>query len=106
MKPLESLHDVQKLTRCMAALSRSISWLDDRGLPSFKLLKKQDKFQWTQDAQEAFEELKKYLTTLPTLVDPEPHKNLQLYVLATSNVVSTAIIIERGSRILIAKSSI
>jgi hypothetical protein len=25
MKPLESLHDVQKLTRCMAALSRSIS---------------------------------------------------------------------------------
>jgi hypothetical protein len=27
MKPLESLHDVQKLTRCMAALSRFIAWL-------------------------------------------------------------------------------
>jgi hypothetical protein len=27
---------------------------------------------------------------------PEPHDNLQLYILATSNVVSTAIIVERG----------
>jgi hypothetical protein len=40
--------------------------------------------------------LKKYLTTPPTLVAPEPHKNLLLYISATSNVVSTAIIIERG----------
>jgi hypothetical protein len=59
------------------------------------LLKKQDKFQWTQEAQESFEELNKYLTTPPTLVAQEPHKNLQLYISATSNVVSTAIIIER-----------
>jgi hypothetical protein len=62
--------------RCMAALSRFISWLGVRGLPFFKLLKKQDKFQWTQEAQEAFEDLKKYLTTTPTLVALEPHKNL------------------------------
>jgi hypothetical protein len=26
----------------------------------------------------------------------EPHKNLQLYISATSNMVSTAIVIERG----------
>jgi hypothetical protein len=44
MKPLESLHDVQKLAGCMAALSRFISRLGVRGLPFFKLLKKQDKF--------------------------------------------------------------
>jgi hypothetical protein len=43
----------------MAVLSRFISRLDVRGLPFFKLLKKQDKFQWTQEAQEAFEDLKK-----------------------------------------------
>jgi hypothetical protein len=96
MKPPESLHDVQKLTGCMAALSRFISRLGVRGLPFFKLLKKQDKFQWTQEAQEAFKDLKKYLTTPPTLVGPEPHKDLQLYISATSNVVSTTIVIERG----------
>jgi hypothetical protein len=56
MKPPESLHDVQKLTGCMAALSRFISRLGIRGLPFFKLLRKQDKFLWTQEAQDAFED--------------------------------------------------
>jgi hypothetical protein len=40
MKPPKSLHDVQKLTRCMASLSRFISQHGIRGLPFFKLLKK------------------------------------------------------------------
>jgi hypothetical protein len=40
--------------------------------------------------------LKKYLTTPPTLVGSEPHENLQLYISATSNVVSTTIVVERG----------
>jgi hypothetical protein len=39
MKPPESVHDVQKLMRCMAALSKFISQLSVRGLPFFKLLK-------------------------------------------------------------------
>jgi hypothetical protein len=40
--------------------------------------------------------LKKYLNTPLTLVAPEPHENLQLYISATRNEVSTAIIIEQG----------
>jgi hypothetical protein len=30
------------------------------------------------------------------MVAPEPHENLQHYISATSNVVSTTIIVERG----------
>jgi hypothetical protein len=30
------------------------------------------------------------------MVASEPHKNLQIYISATSNVVSTTIIVERG----------
>jgi hypothetical protein len=44
MKLPESILDIQKLMRCMAALSRYISWLGVRELPFFKLLKKHDKF--------------------------------------------------------------
>jgi hypothetical protein len=66
----ESLHDVQRLTGCMAAMSRFISRLGVRGLPFFKPLKKREKFQWTKEAQDAFKDLKKYLTTPPTLVAP------------------------------------
>jgi hypothetical protein len=50
MNPPESLHDVQKLMTCMAAFTRFISRVGVRGLPFSKLIKKQDKFQWTQEA--------------------------------------------------------
>jgi hypothetical protein len=40
-----TIKDVQKLTGCMAALNRFISRLEERQLPFFKLLKRQDKFQ-------------------------------------------------------------
>jgi hypothetical protein len=49
--PPQSLLDVQKLIGCMASLSRFISRLGIWGLPFFKLMKKQDKFQWTEEMQ-------------------------------------------------------
>jgi hypothetical protein len=54
MKPPRSKNDLMKLTGCMAALSRFISRLGDRGLPFFKLLRKSDKFEWNDDASKAF----------------------------------------------------
>jgi hypothetical protein len=46
-----TIKDVQKLTGCMAAPNRFISRLRETGLPFFKLLKCQDKFQWTEEAE-------------------------------------------------------
>jgi hypothetical protein len=48
-----------------------------------------------KEAQVTFENLKKHLTTPPTMVAPKPHKNLQLYISTTSNVVSMEIVVER-----------
>src|SRR5947207_7110335 len=64
-------------------------------MPFYKLLKKQDKFHWTPEAQQAFDELKKFLTNPPVLVLPMPEKPLLLYIAATSHVVSTAIVVEQ-----------
>jgi hypothetical protein len=47
------IKDVQKLTGCMAALNRFISKLGERELPFFKLLKHQEKFVWTPEADQA-----------------------------------------------------
>ena len=44
MKPPTYIKDVHKLIGCMAALSRFISHLGEKGLPFFKLLKAQEKF--------------------------------------------------------------
>ena len=88
--------DVQKLTGCMPALNRFISWLGEKGLPFFKLLKKLGKFEWITEADEAFQMLKEYLSTSLILTPPEKWELLLLYIVATTTVVSTAIVVERA----------
>jgi hypothetical protein len=56
-----TIKDVQKLTGCIAALNRFISRLGERGLPLFKLLKRQDKFQWMEEAERALQDMKHHL---------------------------------------------
>ncbi|GAA0143844.1 hypothetical protein LIER_04433 [Lithospermum erythrorhizon] len=48
MKPPNSYKDIQKLTRCLAALSRLISKSGEQNLPFFKNLRKvsTNKFRW------------------------------------------------------------
>jgi hypothetical protein len=87
--------DVMKVTGMMAALSRFISKLGEKGLPFFKLLKKADKFVWDDEAQKAFEALKKSLTTPPIMTPPVLKETLLLYISATTNVVSTVLVAER-----------
>jgi hypothetical protein len=86
----------------MAALSKFISRLGEKGMPFYKLLKKVDKFQWTTEAQEALEALKKFLTTPPVLKPPrrassnQSAVDLLLYISCTTYVVSIALVVERA----------
>jgi hypothetical protein len=54
MHPPKNVKDIQKLTGCMAALSRFISRLGEKGLPFFKLLKASEKFIWSVEVDAAF----------------------------------------------------
>jgi hypothetical protein len=65
MKAPTCIKDVQKLTGCMAALNRFISKLGEWGLPFFKLLKHQEKFAWTPEADQALAQLKDFLSKPP-----------------------------------------
>jgi hypothetical protein len=47
---------------CLAALSRFISRLGEKGLPLYHLLKKHERFSCTAEAQEALDKLKASLT--------------------------------------------
>jgi hypothetical protein len=91
-----TIKDVQKLTGCMAALNRFISQLGERGLPFFKLLKCQDKFQWMEEAEQALQDLKQNLQSPPVLTAPLLGEDLLLYIAATTHVVSSAIVVERS----------
>ena len=70
-------------------------------MPFYKLLKKVDKFQWSSEAQEALDALKKFLTTPPVLKPPrratptQPAEDLLLYIFCTTHVISTALVVKR-----------
>jgi hypothetical protein len=89
------IKDVQKLTGCMVALNRFILKLGEWGLPFFKLLKHQENFVWTTEANQALAQLKDFLSKPPVLTTPRKNEQLLLYLAATTHVVSTTIIVER-----------
>jgi ribonuclease HI len=80
---------------CLAALSRFISRLGEKGLPLYRLLRKAERFTWTPEAEEALGNLKALLTNAPILVPPVAGENLLIYVAATTQVVCAAVIVER-----------
>ena len=95
MKCLERLHDVQKLTGCLAALSPFTSRLGEKALPLYGLMKKSNSFEWTLEAQAAFVELKALLSTQPVLAAPNNKEPLLSYIAATGQVASTVLTMER-----------
>ena len=50
---------------------------------------------WTPKADAALQELKVLLSSVPTLVDPKPQEPLLLYLAATNQVVSAALVAQR-----------
>jgi hypothetical protein len=95
MGPIKDLKGVQRVMGCLAALSRFISRLGERGLPLYRLLRKTERFTWTPEAEEALGNLKALLTSVPILVPPAAGEALLIYVAATTQVVGAAIVVER-----------
>jgi hypothetical protein len=93
------LHDVQKLAGRVAALSGFVARLGEKALPFYALMKKSDnKFEWTEEADRAFAQLKKVLSTPPVLVAPKEKEPLLLNIAATHQVVSTVLVVERSEQ--------
>ena len=83
---------VRRLAGCVAALSRFISKSAERALPFFKVLKKAGPVKWTPEAEAALQDLRRYLSSTPILVTPKPQEPLLLYLAATNQVVSAALV--------------
>jgi hypothetical protein len=79
----------------MAAMSRFISRLGEKALPLYKLMKKSDKFVWTDEADTALKDLKRVLSTAPVLAALEDQEPMLLYMAVTNRVISIVIVVER-----------
>ena len=72
------MKEVQSLNGKVAALNRFISRATDKCLPFFYTPKKH--FEWMAECQQAFEDLKAYLSSPPLLSPSKPEKELFLYL--------------------------
>jgi hypothetical protein len=69
--------------------------LGEKALPFYAFIKHGEKFEWNEEADKAFEHLKHIISTPPVLVAPREKEPLLLYIAATSQVVSTVLVVER-----------
>jgi hypothetical protein len=100
MRPPHNLKEMQCLAGCMAALGRFIVRSGEKALPFFKLMKRTGKFEWTPEADKAFAELKRYLTSPPIMVAPTLHEPLLLYITATPRTASAVLVVERDAKVI------
>ena len=92
MKPPRNVKEVQSLNGKVAALNRFVLRATDKCLPFFRTLKKS--FEWTDECQQAFEELKAYLSAPPLLSPLQPGEELFLYLAVSPAAISAALIRE------------
>jgi hypothetical protein len=95
MGQVRNVKGIQRLMGCLMALSCFVSRLGERGLPPYKLLKKSYSFHWTDDTQKALDDLKALISKPPVLASLEPGDTLVLYVVATTQVINAALVVER-----------
>ena len=88
----KTVKEVQSLNGKVAVLNRFVSRATDKCLPFFRTLKKS--FEWTTECQQAFEDLKVYLSSLPLLSPSKPGEELFLYLAVSPAAVSFTLVRE------------
>jgi hypothetical protein len=84
----------------MAALGHFIARSEEKALPFFKLMKNTGKFEWTPEANKAFAELKRYLTSPPIMVAQTFCQPLLLYITVTPRTASAVLVTERDTKVI------
>ena len=92
MAPPRNVKEVQSLNGKIVALNRFVSRATDKCLPFFCMLKRS--FEWTAECQQAFEELKAYLSSPPLLSPSQPGVELFLYLAVSPTAISAALVRE------------
>ncbi|KAK2996329.1 hypothetical protein RJ639_026105 [Escallonia herrerae] len=87
-----------ELTGRVAALGRFMSKSAEKCLPFFKAIRKAKDFEWTEECQKSFEELKCYLLSPPLLTKPITGEDLFIYLSISEVAVSTVLIREEEGK--------
>ena len=91
MRSPATVKEVQQLTGRMAALSHFVLASGEKGHPYFQCLRRNNKFVWSKECEQAFVKLKEYLVIPPVLCKPLVGTPLRLYFVVTERAVSAVL---------------
>lgn len=97
MQPPKNFKEVQRLTGRLAALWHFMARAAEKCLSFFNTLRgaqNQKTFHWTTVCQEAFEGIKRYLSSLPLLTKVLPEEGLYLYLSASPLAIDITLVRE------------
>ncbi|CAL9012268.1 unnamed protein product, partial [Prunus brigantina] len=93
METPKTQKDIQSLIGRVAALTRFISKATDKCVPFFKALKGgKHQIAWTPECDQAFQNLKNYMSKAPLLSKPLPGEVLLLYLSVSVTAISSKLI--------------
>ncbi|GFY93718.1 hypothetical protein Acr_09g0001640 [Actinidia rufa] len=75
-------------------VTKFVSKSADKCLPFFKILRKSQAFQWNEESENAFQQLKEYLGSPPLLTVPTTGEDLYIYLSISPTAVSAVLIRE------------
>jgi len=88
----KTAREVQRLTGHIAALNRFISRSTDKCVPFYPLFRKDKKFDWNEDCEQAFKQWKAYLSEPPILAKPVEGEPLYLYTAVSRTAISSVLV--------------
>ncbi|XP_022870705.1 uncharacterized protein LOC111389949 [Olea europaea var. sylvestris] len=86
--------EIQKLIGRVAALNKFMSRAANMCFPFFKALRGNHCFEWSEECEKAFQELKQTLESPLILTKPKPGDTLYLYLAVSQNAVSGVLVKE------------
>ncbi|GAU10592.1 hypothetical protein TSUD_418170 [Trifolium subterraneum] len=92
MRSPTSVKEVQQLTGRITALSRFLSCAGEKAFHFFATLKSGERFTWSDKCEEAFQQLKVFLSSPPILTRPQLGCPLYLYLAVSENSMSSALV--------------
>ena len=91
---LDKIQAILSMEPEVQSLTRQEAKATNKCLPFFSVLRKA--IEWTNECQQAFEDLRTYLTTTPLLNPSKLGEELYLYLAVSLHVVSLALAREEG----------
>ncbi|XP_020222088.1 uncharacterized protein LOC109804668 [Cajanus cajan] len=93
-----NMKEVQKLAGRLTALSRFLPCLAETAKPIVGLLRKVNKFEWSDECEKAFKTLKERLGSPPILSKPNPEVDMVVYLCVSNEAISAVLVQEVGSQ--------